>query len=61
MVPVAMIAFDFKVYLRKFLDRVNILVDPELIKFYDWISDLSKIWQPLDIIENFRKTGIIDF
>ena len=61
MVKTAMITFDFRRYMRKFVDRVDILVDQELITFYDQISKLARTWVPNEIIDDFATSHAFDF
>ena len=52
MVGMAMIAFDEHKYMSKWLKRVNILADKNLIEFYDYICGLVRTWRPN--IDNFE-------
>ena len=61
MVEIATIAFDFRRYMKKFLDRVNILSDEVLMMFYHRCSELARTWHPDEIIDNFAITSPVNF
>ena len=42
MVQISIMAFDYRRYMKKFLNRVNILEDTELIRFYDKMSEMAQ-------------------